>query len=339
MPTEEESRFQLQTEEMPRISLSGIETLDLSVPKPESTAHLAFGKSDGARFQKKTKDGPHSNTWQIAAEGDELQFKLSLPHKHGINLILDMRRTSYDQAPDCPLNINVNGDHEWGVEIDPHNLNFHKQAWYLPHYMLEKGKNLISLKLSPGARTEVLVRSVSIMRFDLQTQRQSNWCWAAVTSSLLRFFNPDNAMTQCEVVKECFSQAEFEMEADCCRNPANKDCNRVFKLVDALDFMELLSIRCNYALSLNEIREQIQEGAPVALRIEWKRGGGHFVVITAVGPQDPKGDGQTWLRVADPKSQAASYITYNALKTRYKGNGKWTHTYLFERERARSKKR
>jgi len=109
--------------------------------------------------------------------------------------------------------------------------------------------------------------------------------------------------------------------------------------VDALDSMELLSTRCNYPLSLDEIRQQIHSGAPVALRIEWSKGGGHFVMITAVGPQDPKGDGHTWLRVSDPKDQAASYITYKALKTRYKGNGKWTHTYLFEKERQRSQKR
>src|SRR5262245_2457435 len=124
MNTEEGGRAQLQTVELPRISLSGMETLDLSVLEPESTAHLALGKSDGARVQKKTKDGLHTNAWQIGAEGDGLQFKLSLPHKHGINLILDMCRALldplHDHPEDSPLNINVNGDHEWGVEIDPH---------------------------------------------------------------------------------------------------------------------------------------------------------------------------------------------------------------------------
>jgi hypothetical protein len=316
-----------------------METLDLSVPKPAPTAHLKLGRGDGAWFIKKTKDTPQGNAWQIGAEGDGLQLKLTLPYKHGATLILEMCRTTPDQRAEAPVVINVNGDHEWGVEIDPHNLNFHRQSWYLPHYMLEKGKNLISLKLAPEAGTEALVRSVSVMRFDLQMQQQSNWCWAAVTTSLLNFFDPDNTLTQCQVVKECFSQTDFETETDCCRRPKSNDCNRVFKLVDALDSMGLLSNRCNYPLSLDEIREQIQSGAPVALRIEWKKGGGHFVLITAIGPPDPKSEGQTWLRVSDPKDQAASYITYNALKTRYKGNGKWTHTYLFERERARNRKR
>jgi len=116
MNNEEGYMSQLQTEEMPRISLSGMETLDLSVLKPVSTAHLALSKSDGAQFLKKTKDDLHTNAWQIGAEDDGLQFKLSLPHKHGINLILDICRASpdhlLDHLADAPLNINVNGDHE-----------------------------------------------------------------------------------------------------------------------------------------------------------------------------------------------------------------------------------
>lgn len=336
----------LQTGEMPRIVLSrpsrrlaGMQILDLSVEDPPSTTHLAFLKSEGAEFQKRSRGTRRESAWRVGSEGEGLRFELTLPYKHGVNLILELCRTDPGQEggaqAEAPVAITVNGKHTWGIEINPHNLEFHYQAWYLPQYMLEKGKNRISLCLAPDAGTEVLVKRISVMRFDIQQQQQSNWCWAAVTSSLLGFFNPDQAPTQCEVVKECFSETEFETEEDCCGKTTSEACNRVFKLIDALDSMDLLSIRCNYQLSLDEIRQQIHLGAPIAIRIEWKKGGGHFVVITAVGPQHSRGDGHTWLRVADPNRESAIYITYNALKKRYRGDGEWTHTYLFEAERKR----
>src|SRR5262245_22549441 len=244
MDLEAGNRTELQTAELPKISLdrlrdrlSGVETLDFSVLRPEPTDHLKLCKSDGAWFVKKSKDTPQGNAWQIGAEDSGLQLELTLPYKHGVTLILEICRTIPAQQKDTPVITNVNGDHEWGIEIDPHNLNFHRQSWYLAHYMLEKGKNLISLRLAPEAATEALLRSASVMRFDLQMQQQSNWCWAAVTTSLLDFFDPENALTQCQVVKECFSQADFEIEADCCQQSKDKDCNRTFKLVDALDSM------------------------------------------------------------------------------------------------------
>ncbi len=337
-----ESRPELQTGQFRRVTLgrlidklSGVETLDLSVAEPEPTAHLKLGQSKGAWFQKKTKESSHGNAWQLSAHGKGMQIELRLPHKHGVVLMLEMVRTKYNPHADQPIILTVNGD-EWPLEIDPHNLKFHKQSWYLPHYLMQAGENILSLRLAPEMPTDVLVKSVAVMRFELEKQKRGNWCWAAVTNSLLSFFNPDNELTQCDIVKECFSVTKgYETEADCCQHSRRAECNRTFKLVDALDLLGLLSLRCNYPLTLDEVREQINQGVPVAVRIGWRGGGGHFVLITAVGPPDAKGDNQTWLRVADPKDQAASYITYRALKNRYKGEGEWTHSYLFEKERKR----
>jgi hypothetical protein len=336
---------ELQTGQFRRVSagrlvdkLLGLETLDLSVAEPEPTAHFKMGRSDGTWFQRKTKEFSYGNAWQLSATGKGLQLELRLPDKHGVLLILEMCRTAYHTESDQPVVIAVNGE-EWRLELDPHTLRFYKQSWYLPHFLMQEGKNIISLRLAPEAKTEVLMKSVAVMRFEVEKQKRGNWCWAAVTNSLLRFFNSDHELTQCDIVKECFSLAKgYETETDCCQHARRQECNRTFKLVDALDIVGLLFSRCNYALSLDEIRDQINRGVPVGVRIGWRGGGGHFVVITAVGPPDPKGDNHTWVRVADPKDPAAAFITYRALKNRYKGEGKWTHSYLFEKERERHPK-
>jgi len=344
MTSEEGGRDNRQTTELPRIvlnrlqdRLSGMETLDLSVAEPEPTDHLALGKGNNARFRRKSKETPQGSAWQIGAEGDELELILTLPYKHGVNLILELCRTEPATKDDPPVVIVVNDEHEWGIELDPNNLNFQKQAWYLPQSMQEKGKNRIALKLAPKAGTEVLLRSASVMRFDLQPQEKTNWCWAAVTASLNKFFANGYPIRQDQVVNDCREDLEdIEVKGD----------NQTLVITKALDTMDLRSMRCYYAISLDEIRRQMQLGLPVPIHIEWKGGGGHYVVITGVGPPHPKGDSHTWLRVADPnvtdearETTVPRYITYNALKTRYRGNGEWTHTYLFEKERERGTRR
>ena len=342
MSVNSENLSSLQTGSFRRLSanqpadkLLGLETLDLSVAEPAPTAHFKPGRSNGAWFQKKSKELPYGNAWQLSEQENSLKLELRLPKKHGVVLILEMCRTAYDSQSDEPAIINVNGE-EWPLKLDARYLKYYKQSWYLPHYYLHEGKNNISLRRASEVVTEVLVKSVAVMRFEVEKQRRGNWCWAAVTNSLLSFFKPEHEMTQCDIVRECFSATKgFETAEDCCQHSKHEECNRTFKLVDALDLMGVLSSRCNYPLSLDEIREQLNEGVPIGVRIGWRGGGGHFVVITAIGPPDPKGDSHTWIRVADPKDPAAAYITYRTLKNRYKGEGKWTHSYLFEKERKR----
>ena len=291
------SQLEYQTGQHRRVSLgqmidklSGVETLDLSVAEPEPFAHLKLVPSKRAQnwFQPllnffahlklgpsqamwvQSKETSRGNAWQLGTHREGLQIELQLPHKHGVVLILEMARTQSKEQFDQPVILTING-HEWLLEIDPHNLKFHKQSWYLPHYLMQAGANLLSLRLAPEATTEVLVKAAAVMRFEIEKQKRGNWCWAAVTNSLLSFFKSDNQLTQCKIVQECFSVVkDYQTETDCCQHSRRTECNRDYKLVDALDLMGLLSLRCRYPLSLDEIREQINQGVPVAARIAWR---------------------------------------------------------------------
>jgi hypothetical protein len=205
---------------------------------------------------------------------------------------------------------------------------------------MEQGENRITFSLAPDACAPVLLRSVSLMRFNLQMQQQTKWCWAAVTTSLLSFFYSDTSTTQCQVVRKCFGQQQSSAEAngDCCQSGNSEVCNKTFKLSQALEAMGVLESYVNGALPLKEIRRQISAGVPLAVRIGWRdRNGnlsnsGHFVTLTAVGPDDPRGDDYAWVRVADPNDKVASYTTYGTLKNNYKCQGQWTHTYLIKKK-------
>jgi hypothetical protein len=52
--------------------------------------------------------------------------------------------------------------------------------------------------VNPSTTTRALSLTV-------QRQEKSEWCWAAVSASVDRFFRPDSAHTQCEIAFEQFS--------------------------------------------------------------------------------------------------------------------------------------
>ena len=142
MAMKPESIIELQTGQVRRVvagrrldKVSGLERLDLSVAEPEPTAHFKLGRSDGAWFQKKTKDASYGNAWQLSARGKGLELELHLPDKYGVVLILEMCRTAYNTQSDQPVIFSINGE-EWPLELDPHTRKFYKQSWYLPHFFI-----------------------------------------------------------------------------------------------------------------------------------------------------------------------------------------------------------
>ncbi|MGE0132172.1 MAG: papain-like cysteine protease family protein [Blastocatellales bacterium] len=330
-------------------SFSGVETLDLSAPAPKPMPSLWLDEYDGAGFQSASNGARDRDAWRIDRPGGYLRFKLKLRYQHGLVLICELRGAGSEDQSKSSVMINVNGT-EWTTDFESQGADFHRQSWYLLHHLLKQGDNLITLSLPPDASGPVLLKSASIMRFKLQKQMQSNWCWAAVTNSLLGFFNSEISLTQCEIVRKCLnhtgqtSQSSQTTEPnaavtqklvpDCCQNGDSEACNIPFKLSQALQEMGILESYEQRALSLDEMRRQISRGVPLAVRIRWRDGnkGGHFVTVTAIGPDNPRGDDFTWIRVADPNDRIASYIPYGTLRNNYKGHGEWTHSYMIKNE-------
>lgn len=310
---------------LPSLMLSGLEHLDLDTDSPQATDHLSCPGGYLASYDR------DEEAWRIQETGHIL-VNISIGQKHGIVLIPELRRVAGgEDAERAILTLKING-YEWNEGIDPLDLKFNKQSWYLPHYKLSAGTNIISIGVRRGAGSEVLIKSVAVMRFHLDLQRKENWCWAAVTASIVNFLDKSKSLSQCEVVNHCFSRhAARGKPPDCCREGESKACDQPFSLSDALEDMGLRVVRCNFPLTLRETRQQIESGVPVALRIEWNGGGAHFVVITAVGPEHADGEDSTWIRVADPNDQAASYIPFGKLRDKYKGDGRWTYSYLVRR--------
>ena len=152
------------------------------------------------------------------------------------------------------------------------------------------------------------------MPFQIQTQKQDQWCWAAVSASIHQYFSGEAAFSQCEIAHRVLNTA-------CCDNPTT--CNTPAFLEDALDKIGKRGDVLPGSLPFGKIMEQIDRGMPIGVRIGWFGGGGHFVVIR--GYRNPAG--AELLSIADPWFvDSIQYL--DIFKSRYLGRGEWTDTFL-----------
>ena len=159
------------------------------------------------------------------------------------------------------------------------------------------------------------------LAFTMQTQQQTNWCWAAVTSSTADFYDR-NRMSQCSLASWAFSYP-FNQK-DCCGSDGSNTniCNKGWNPGGALFY---LGHRRNFykrPLSLTYLQHQHNgswgadgRGFPVVVGIIWAGGGAHAV--------ETVGHGEANIMVADPSNGSKTMMPYETLKNKYETYGKW----------------
>ena len=167
----------------------------------------------------------------------------------------------------------------------------------------------------PGGHATVLQQSNSLP-FVMHQQLQSNWCWAAVATSVSLFYDalsPWNS--QCDL-------ASSELSLVCCPVGSNIACDIPYYLDRALAKTNNYNVYAGGAASLAQIQAEIDAGRALGVRIGWSGGGGHFVVIsgyavTAAG---------NLITIEDPINNQST-LSYAVFQTAYLGTGSWTHSY------------
>lgn len=158
--------------------------------------------------------------------------------------------------------------------------------------------------------------SYFVLPFTMQAQTQSNWCWAATSTSVSRYYSIFSPWTQCKVASE-------ELGLTCCTTPVPGACNVPWYLDKALTRTKnFVSIQGGTA-TWNTVKSELEKGLVVGARIGWNGGGGHFMVLHGVSSI-----GLTkYLHIDDP-IYGKSVLTYQQFATNYQSSGSWTHTYF-----------
>lgn len=154
-----------------------------------------------------------------------------------------------------------------------------------------------------------------VLRFPIQRQEQSQWCWAGVAQSVSRYYVPGGTWTQCQIANRQWSRT------DCCGAGATGACNNPSTLGTALTTVGHFDRQTSNQESLQTVESELLAGRPLCIRVGWAGGGGHFIV--AAGVED---DGFVW--VSDPGGGTTALVAYDTLRTAYRGSGTWTHSYF-----------
>jgi Papain-like cysteine protease AvrRpt2 len=165
-------------------------------------------------------------------------------------------------------------------------------------------------------------------RFEIQTQKKPNWCWAAVAATVSEYFFDENPLSQCEIATRVLEQPGL----DCCAAGNSAACNQQAALEAALGRVKeasgggMINRKLdNQTASFDCICRQIDAGLPVCVRIQWiGDDGGHFVMISGYSVSD---DHTRWVDVSDPYYEDST-VPYDQFLSAYLEAGEWSDTYL-----------
>jgi len=162
-------------------------------------------------------------------------------------------------------------------------------------------------------------RGGAILTFSMEPQKQTNWCWAATSKSVDDYFLGSSTWTQCRIVNTTLS------ETSCC-GPAGGDlaCNQPWYLDRALKTVNAYRGMIGTDADIPTVKSEISKDCPLGVRIGWRGGGGHFVIVYGWSVTS---DGTIMLSVDDPIHRSTT-LPEAKFRTKYRSNGRWTHSYF-----------
>lgn len=163
-------------------------------------------------------------------------------------------------------------------------------------------------------------RRSSTLGFSVAKQLQANWCWAAVSYSISKFYDALSTWTQCRIANVALGRS------DCCESVAagGLKCNDQWYLDRALGVTSNFVALLNAPITFSDLRSEIDRGKAIGTRVRWKGGGGHFQAIIGwtIGT-----NGDQYVTVSDP-IYLDTQILVADFADRYQAGGVWTHAYL-----------
>ena len=136
-------------------------------------------------------------------------------------------------------------------------------------------------------------------------QQTRMWCWAASCMMIVKYFKPSASISQCQEANSYYGNEQ----TDCCSSPTPNDCvNGGWPNFGQFGFSSQRTADSGTGglpLSWNDLKNEIDNGRPVAFSWHRKSGGGHMMV--ACGYQVT--DGKNYVIVNDPwpPDQGAQY--------------------------------
>ena len=158
-------------------------------------------------------------------------------------------------------------------------------------------------------------------QFPIERQILSNWCWAACTVSLARFYEGRSRFSQGELVADI-------LNSPACASPLPfPACNQTRDFGDALNRVgHLAAPEVPQPLAPDVLLHILGQGRPVGCQIYFEDAGGHAVIVIGAIADPQRG---LLVRVADPGDASILLMSYARFRDSYRGRpGKWVRSYF-----------
>jgi hypothetical protein len=180
-------------------------------------------------------------------------------------------------------------------------------------------------------RDKILVLLLGILLFPIKLnaqvlpvkayqQEQSNWCWAAVTQSVLDYYG--YSLSQCEIVnfaRERANNGRYGTE-DCCENPTGQ-CNGTGYSGIGMKSLIYVGLKTSGVISLSAIKQLLGQKKPLILSVRLGETDlSHALVLYGVTDNS--------LHIMDPE-QGKYKIAYNDFVEHIYYH--WQQTYIPQR--------
>ena len=156
----------------------------------------------------------------------------------------------------------------------------------------------------------------ALVDVNVPRQQLDSWCWAAIAAGLSEYYGTGTP-SQADI-------ASGVLDVDCSHFENDEQLKAVANTVARLDkAMALVSCYSHWSAGkplFDRIKFEINQGRPLAARIEWFSGGAHYVLIH--GYADATGN----ILVADPMHGASEHPLAH-FPARYRLGGAWTETF------------
>jgi hypothetical protein len=114
-------------------------------------------------------------------------------------------------------------------------------------------------------------------------QLKSRWCWAAIASALATYYQTMR-INQIEIVDSLLS--DFDVVNGLYSNQELLERNVNFKLDVALKYVNCFSHWTIGKPIFERVQFEINQGRPLAARLEWFKGGAHYLLINGYNDHD-----------------------------------------------------
>lgn len=149
-------------------------------------------------------------------------------------------------------------------------------------------------------------------------QLKSRWCWAAIASAVANYYQTMR-ITQVEVVNSLLPDPDAGNGLYSEQELLERNIN--FKLDVALKYVNCFSHWTIGKPVFERIQFEINQGRPMGVRLEWFKGGAHYILVNGYNDRDGS------IIIEDPL-HGPSVQAYNKFPDNYRESGAvWTETF------------